>query len=173
MGNRLRQPSQPHAKAPTPASKTAAAADNVLVLVSIRSSDIEVGRDRGREALERLKNVVQRKAAQWQPAWPHESFEIVRRRMFDPIAPDKARVRDGVIRAFSEMYRKHSTDFRSAVSEADYRRRMELSYRIRPELFDRLFGDWSALDKFQRTRGFCASWRRPYPSCGNGVTDPS
>ena len=78
-----------------------------------------------------------------------------------------------MIRAFSEMYRKHSTDFRSAVSEADYRRRMELSYRIRPELFDRLFGDWSALDKFQRTRGFCASWRRPYPSCGNGVTDPS
>ena len=30
---------------------------------------------------------------------------------------------------------------------------MELSYRIRPEMFDRLFGDWSALDKFQRTRG--------------------
>ena len=29
---------------------------------------------------------------------------------------------------------------------------MELSYRIRPELFDRLFGDWSALDKSQRTR---------------------
>ena len=128
------------AKAPTPASKTAAAADNVLVLVSIRSSDIEVGRDRGREALERLKNVVQRKAAQWQPAWPHESFEIVRRRMFDPIPPDKARVRDGVIRAFSEMHRMHSADFRSEVSEADYRCRMELSYRIRPELFDRLFG---------------------------------
>ena len=87
------------------------------------------------------------------PPRPHESFEIVRRRMFDPIPPDKARVRDGVIRAFSEMHRMHSADFRSEVSEADYRRRMELSDRIRPELFDRLFGDWSALDKFQRTRG--------------------
>ena len=87
------------------------------------------------------------------PPRPHESFEIVRRRLFDPIPPDKATVRDGVIRAFSEMYRMHSADFRSEVSEADYRRRMELSYRIRPELFDRLFGDWSALDKFQRTRG--------------------
>jgi hypothetical protein len=30
---------------------------------------------------------------------------------------------------------------------------MELSYPIHPELFDRLFGDWSSLDKFQRTRG--------------------
>jgi hypothetical protein len=30
---------------------------------------------------------------------------------------------------------------------------MELSYPIHPELFDRLFIDWSGLDKFQRTRG--------------------
>ena len=134
-------------------TETAAAADNVVVLVSIPSSDIEVGGERGREALERLKNVVQRKAAQWQPASPDESFEIVRRRLFDPIPDDKARVRDGVIRAFSDMYRKRAAGFRSEVSEADYRRRMELSYPIHPELFDRLFGDWSALDKFQRTRG--------------------
>ncbi len=134
-------------------TETAAAAGNVVVLVSIPSSDVEVGGDRGREALQRLKNVVQRKAAQWQPASPDESFEIVRRRLFDPIPASRARVRDGVIRAFSEMYRNQSSEFRPAVSEADYRRRMELSYPIHPELFDRLFGDWSALDKFQRTRG--------------------
>ena len=48
--------------------------------------------------------------------------------------------------------RRPSADFRSDVSEADYRRRMELSYRIRPELFDRLFGDRSALYKSQRAR---------------------
>ena len=134
-------------------TEAAAAADNVVVLVSIPSSDIEVGGERGREALERLKNVVQRKAAQWQPASPDESFEIVRRRLFDPIPDSKERVRDGVIRAFSEMYRSNASDFRSEVGEADYRRRMEQSYPIHPELFDRLFGDWSALDKFQRTRG--------------------
>ena len=134
-------------------TEAAAAADNVVVLVSIPSSDIEVGGERGREALERLKNVVQRKAAQWQPASPDESFEIVRRRLFDPIPDSKERVRDGVIRAFSEMYRSNASDFRPEVGEADYRRRMEQSYPIHPELFDRLFGDWSALDKFQRTRG--------------------
>ena len=87
MGNRLRQPSQPHAKAPTPASKTPAAADNVLVLVSIRSSDIEVGRDRGREALEQPKNVVQRKAAQWQPA---AAARIVRYRAAEAVRPDSS-----------------------------------------------------------------------------------
>ena len=134
-------------------TEAASAVPNVVVLVSIPASDIEVGGDRGKTALEKLKNVVTRKAAQWQPASPDESFEIVRRRLFDPIPDDKAKVRDGVIRAFAEMYRTQTADFPSGVSEAEYRRRMELSYPIHPELFDRLFGDWSALDKFQRTRG--------------------
>ena len=124
-----------------------------MVLVSIPSSDIEVGGDRGKTALEKLKNVVTRLAAQWQPASPDESFEIVRRRLFDTVPADKARIRDGVIRAFSEMYRTQHGDFPSETSEAEYRRRMELSYPIHPELFDRLFIDWSGLDKFQRTRG--------------------
>jgi predicted AAA+ superfamily ATPase len=134
-------------------TEAAAAVNNVVLLVSIPSSDIEVGGERGKEALELLKNVVVRVATQWQPASPDESFEIVRRRLFDPIPDEKAKVRDGVIRAFAEMYRDQSGEFPSGVSETEYRRRMELSYPIHPELFDRLFGDWSALDKFQRTRG--------------------
>lgn len=134
-------------------TEAASAVRNVVVLVSIPASDIEVGGDRGKTALEKLKNVVTRKAAQWQPASPDESFEIVRRRLFDPIPEGKAKVRDGVIRAFSEMYRNQQGDFPSGVSEGEYRRRMELSYPIHPELFDRLFGEWSSLDKFQRTRG--------------------
>ena len=28
-----------------------------------------------------------------------------------------------------------------------------MAYPIHPELFDRLYNDWSTLDKFQRTRG--------------------
>ena len=134
-------------------TEAASSVPDVVVLVSIPASDIEVGGERGRTALEKLKNVVTRTAAQWQPASPDESFEIVRRRLFDPVPPEKAKVRDGVIRAFSDMYRDQGKEFPSGVGEAEYRRRMELSYPIHPELFDRLFDDWSALDKFQRTRG--------------------
>ncbi len=134
-------------------TEAAAAVPDVVVLISIPASDVEVGGPRGRTALEKLKNVVARKAAQWQPASPDESFEIVRRRLFDPIPADKARVRDGVIRAFCDMYRDQGDRFPAGVSEGEYRRRMELCYPIHPELFDRLFDDWSALDKFQRTRG--------------------
>src|SRR5208283_3876764 len=31
--------------------------------------------------------------------------------------------------------------------------RLKAAYPIHPEMFDRLFNDWSSLDKFQRTRG--------------------
>ena len=134
-------------------TEAAAAVPNVVVLISIPASDVEVGGPRGRTALEKLKNVVARKAAQWQPASPDESFEIVRRRLFDPVPADRARVRDGVIRAFCDMYRDQADKFPAGVGEGEYRRRMELCYPIHPELFDRLFDDWSALDKFQRTRG--------------------
>jgi len=134
-------------------TEAAAGVDNVVVLVSIPASDIEVGGDRGKDALERLKNVVTRKAAQWQPASPDESFEIVRRRLFDPITPEAARTRDGVVRAFIEYYRDKAAEFPLGASEAEYRRRMELSYPIHPEMFDRLFEGWSTLEKFQRTRG--------------------
>ncbi len=134
-------------------TETVAATPGVVLLVAIPASDIETGGPKGQTALERLKNVVARNAAQWQPASPDESFEIVRRRLFDPMSAEQAKMRDGVIGAFSTMYRNHPHAFPAKVGEGEYRRRMEVSYPIHPELFDRLFVDWSALDKFQRTRG--------------------
>lgn len=134
-------------------TEAAAALDNVVVLVSIPASDIEVGGDQGREALARLSNVVRRKSAQWKPADEDESFEIVRRRLFETMTPDQERVRDGVIHAFCDLYRDNRGDFPASVQEGEYRRRMQLSYPIHPEFFDRLYADWSTLDKFQRTRG--------------------
>ena len=126
---------------------------NVVVLVAIPESQVEVGGPKGRTALEKLKNVVTRTAAQWQPASPDESFEIVRRRLFDPVPTEKVKVRDAVIFGFGGMYREQGGEFPPGVGEADYRDRMKQCYPIHPELFDRLFDDWSALDKFQRTRG--------------------
>jgi predicted AAA+ superfamily ATPase len=134
-------------------TEAAAAVPNVVLLVSIPASDIEVGGEKGQEALARLRNVVRRKSAQWKPAEDDESFEIVRRRLFEPMTAESSRVRDGVIRAFCDYYREKKADFPSEVVEAEYRRRMELSYPVHPELFDRLYKDWSTLDRFQRTRG--------------------
>ncbi|MEI2810096.1 MAG: DUF499 domain-containing protein [Nocardioides sp.] len=52
-----------------------------------------------------------------------------------------------------ELYRSQSSEFPFEAKEADYERRMKAAYPIHPELFDRLFGDWSELERFQRTRG--------------------
>ena len=134
-------------------TEAARAVENVVVLVSIPISDIEVGGDKGTDALTRLSHVVQRVSAPWRPADDDESFEIVRRRLFEPLTPAQVKQRDQVIGAFWDSYRAKPTEFPTEVQENDYRRRMELAYPIHPELFDRLYADWSTLDRFQRTRG--------------------
>ncbi len=141
------------------------AAKQTLLVVSIPASesphqrvdrgvtDIEVGGERGREALARLKNAVGRVESSWRPASPDEGFEIVRRRLFQPLSGDQFKARDAVARAFSDMYGQQHTEFPPECREADYERRMKMAYPIHPEMFDRLYNDWSTLDKFQRTRG--------------------
>jgi predicted AAA+ superfamily ATPase len=135
-------------------SESAKNANQTLLVVSIPASDNEIGGDRGKEALSRLKNAIGRVESPWRPASAEESFEIVRRRLFQPITdPNDFIYRDAVIRAFGELYQTQSQEFPSECREASYKRRLENAYPIHPELFDRLYEDWSTLDKFQRTRG--------------------
>jgi predicted AAA+ superfamily ATPase len=89
--------------------------------------------------------------ARWKPASETESFEIVRRRLFQEIQDFTAR--DAVCRAFSEMYQENRGDFPRECRELDYEERMKSTYPIHPELFERLNQDWSTLDRFQLTRG--------------------
>lgn len=51
------------------------------------------------------------------------------------------------------MYRAQKAEFPPECAEAEYERRILASYTIHPELFDRLYGEWSTLERFQRTRG--------------------
>ena len=107
----------------------------------------------GPAALARLKNAIGRVESSWRPASPDEGFEIVRRRLFQPLTGDQFIARDAVARAFSELYGSQQQEFPPECREANYERRIKMAYPIHPELFDRLYNDWSTLDKFQRTRG--------------------
>jgi len=81
-----------------------------------------------------------------------EGFEVVRRRLFLPIRDEAAR--DKVCREFSEMYRRGATgDFPTECREGAYFKRLRDCYPIHPEVFDRLYDDWSTLERFQKTRG--------------------
>src|SRR5207244_1928928 len=94
-----------------------------LLVASIPESDIEIGGTGGQAALERIENTFARVEAVWKPVAASEAFEIVRRRLFNPIVNTKAR--DEVCAAFSEMYRKHHSDFPAGCGEKSYLDRMK------------------------------------------------
>ena len=140
-------------------------AGNCLLVVSLPASDstdsphthaddVEVGGQRGREALDRLRNVIGRIESSWRPASAEEGFEIVRRRLFEPFAdPAQFKDRDVVARAFADCYRSQHQEFPPECRDAGYEQRITAAYPIHPEIFDRLYSDWSTLVTFQRTRG--------------------
>jgi predicted AAA+ superfamily ATPase len=147
-------------------TETVKSVDHAMLVVSIpasdsisphyqsRISDIEIGGERGMQAVHRLKNVIGRTEAAWRPASQEESYAIVRRRLFNDISEAGLfKMRDAVIDSFMDMYSKQSQEFPTECRESDYRRRMTACYPIHPELFDRLYNEWSSLERFQRTRG--------------------
>ncbi len=134
-------------------TEAAKAARNALVVAAIPASDAEVGGENGRIALERIRNVFGRVEAVWKPASAEEAFEIVRRRLFEPLSSQANKDRDAVCRAFAELYRDNRGDFPPEAREAAYEERLRKAYPIHPELFDRLYQDWSTLERFQLTRG--------------------
>ena len=113
----------------------------------------EVGGAHGLEALKRLQNVVRRVADQWRPASPNEAYHIVRQRLF--VAPDANAIAsiNATARGFVEMYHRYPDDFPQEARGGGYEDRIKQTYPIHPELFDRLYEDWSSLERFQRTRG--------------------
>ncbi|GAA4400047.1 Swt1 family HEPN domain-containing protein [Tsukamurella soli] len=142
-------------------TEAANATPGVQLVVSLptseRSGDAtnaeEVGGEYGAEALNRLKNIVGRTADQWRPASSEESFEIVRRRLFEPADATTLSAIGAIAKTTVDYYRKYNGDFPSDTTDPDYADRIRRSYPIHPELFDRLYSDWSTLDRFQRTRG--------------------
>jgi predicted AAA+ superfamily ATPase len=146
-------------------TESAKLAGNCLLVISLPASDtqgspntqaddVEVGGIRGREALDRLRNVVGRVESSWRPATAEEGFEIVRRRLFEPLGgPDAFKQRDVTARAFGDLYRSQAAEFPPDCRTGDYEKRIQAAFPIHPEIFDRLYTDWSTLVKFQRTRG--------------------
>jgi predicted AAA+ superfamily ATPase len=122
-----------------------------VVLASLPESDVEAGSSRGVGALRALEKTFGRVQALWKPVATEEAFEIVRRRLFETIKDLKAR--DAVCRAFADAYVGEGAKLPSETQEARYYDRLTQAYPIHPEVFDRLYEDWSTIDGFQRTRG--------------------
>ena len=121
------------------------------LVASIPESNIEIGGEGGQAALEGIRNTFGRLEDVWRPVGAREGFEIVRRRLFLPVKNEEAR--EAVCREFLQLYSENPSDFPTECREAPYLDRLRQAYPIHPELFDRLYDDWSTLEHFQRTRG--------------------
>lgn len=124
---------------------------SAIVLASLPESEIEAGSQRGVTALRALEKTFGRVQALWKPVAAEEAFEIVRRRLFEPLRDGKTR--DEVCRAFADTYVTEGSKLPGETQEGRYYDRLLQAYPIHPEVFDRLYEDWSTIDGFQRTRG--------------------
>ena len=121
------------------------------MLASLPESDREAGGQRGIAALRSLEQIFGRVQALWKPVATEEAFEIVRRRLFEPVRDAKGR--DTVCRAFADAYIAEGERLPTETQESRYYDRLARAYPIHPEVFDRLYEDWSTIEGFQRTRG--------------------
>lgn len=127
------------------------AVPTAVLLASLPESVKEAGSQRGEKALASLSHYFGRIQALWKPVATEEAFEIVRRRLFANIN-DKLAM-ESVCRSFADFYTAHRDDFPQETQDSKYLQRLLNAYPIHPEVFDRLYEDWSTLDNFQRTRG--------------------
>ena len=127
------------------------AVDRAIVLAALPASDVEVSGEGGKAAFEMLGKVFGRVNSVWRPGSADEGFEIVKRRLFAEIRDEEGL--DETCRTFSEFYAKNARVFPPEVREARYAEDLRKSYPIHPEVFERLYTDWSTLSTFQRTRG--------------------
>ena len=134
-------------------TEAAAAVEGAVVVGSLPESGAEVGDEQGRDALRRLEKIFGRVQSAWTPASGIETFEIVRRRLFQPLDEAGVKARDDTVRAFRRLYRENRADFPAETREAAYEEQMRRAYPLHPEVLRRFSGDWSVLEKFQRTRG--------------------
>lgn len=134
-------------------TEAASGVAEALVVGSLPESKDEAGGEAGQVTLDRLEKLFGRKQSEWTPAQEMETFEIVRRRLFEPLDEDGEKARDAAIAAFAKMYRDNAGDFPPQTRERAYREEMRHAYPIHPEVLKHFSESWSVLEKFQRTRG--------------------
>ena len=78
-------------------------------------------------------------------------MRFIRRRLFSAIRSESDM--RTVCQSFADYYIANSSDFPAETQKSGYLQRLIQAYPIHPEVFDRLYENWSTLDTFQRTRG--------------------
>ena len=146
---------------------------NVTLVATLPEGKTQAGGAGGLQVLDELEEILRRVDAVSIPLEVDNAYEVVRRRLFGPVINETER--DLTCEAFRRMYQHSRSEYPNNVSDQAYLQRMKDCYPIHPEIFDRLFQDWSTIPDFQKTRGVlrimatCIS--RPLPRAGPLSTD--
>ncbi len=132
-------------------TQSVSASRDAALVVTIPENQEEAGGERGIQALETLGRLFARIEAIWEPLAVNQAFEVVSRRLFGEVLSPAER--DRTCEAFSRMYSSNRRSYPQGCGEQAYLDRMKACYPIHPEIFERLYSDWSTLTQFQRTRG--------------------
>ena len=124
---------------------------DAIMVITLPQSRAEAGGESGAEAMDRLENILARIDAVWEPLAVNETFEVVRRRLFGPVIDEQSM--NQTCETFARMYSNNRREYPQGTAEQNYLERMKSCYPIHPEIFDRLYSDWSSIQNFQRTRG--------------------
>ena len=132
-------------------TQSVTASKDAALVVTLPEHDEEAGGERGLQVLETLSRLFARIEAVWEPLAVNQAFEVVSRRLFGEVLNPAER--DRTCEAFSRMYAGSRRNYPQGCGEQAYLERMKACYPIHPEIFERLYSDWSTLTQFQRTRG--------------------
>ena len=135
-------------------TEAARAAPQALVVASLPGVTDRNWRARRRAGAGAFEEYVQAGVkSSWQPATADEGFEIVRRRLFEPISDKDGAAKQRRHSSLQRNVPRRVGEYPQGCGEGEYSRRMQAAYPIHPELFERLYNDWGSLDKFEPPRG--------------------
>lgn len=130
-------------------SQAASSSKRSCLVVSLLATDPAKRDDVGAEIIARCNSGLNRQADVQTPVDKGDFAELLRRRMFEEF-PQGAAACDKYVTAF--WHRMQAVEPARA-KVADSKREMMDSYPFHPDILNRLFGKWSDLRQFQRTRG--------------------
>lgn len=152
-------------------TESAARQSNVTIVVTVPEATDELGGNEGVATAERIGKVLGRIESISAPLDTREAFEVVRRRLFEDTGIDNEALERTATR-FARMYSQSRRDYPRHASAPEYLDRIVTCYPIHPELFDRLFDDWSSIPNFQKTRGVLRLMAIAIRRLHNTTSDP-
>ena len=123
--------------------------NSASIVASLITSDIIANDPTGVRVLDMLENVFHRMDKPFEPVSREDISELLRRRLFEDVLPDKERraIVDRLVAARQKLPLRAEQKDREAYDE------LVKSYPFHPDLIEVFYQKWTQLDKFQGARG--------------------